>query len=127
MAPDTGIIRDPSTGNPIGFPSYSMFITENVPNDYKYVLTKKSNYGGKLLTEKVLSKLIRQDDVPGGKSLIKAFATGGYTGSWGPEGRMAMLHEKELVLNKQDTANILESVDMIRKITNAIDLRSINA
>jgi hypothetical protein len=38
------------------------------------------------------------------------FNTGGYTGSWGPEGKMAMLHEKEIVLNKTDTANLLESV-----------------
>jgi hypothetical protein len=41
---------------------------------------------------------------------VTAFDTGGYTGSWGPEGKMAMLHEKEIVLNKQDTANLLESV-----------------
>jgi hypothetical protein len=34
-------------------------------------------------------------------------ATGGYTGSWGPEGRVAMLHEKELVLNASDTSNFL--------------------
>jgi hypothetical protein len=33
--------------------------------------------------------------------------TGGYTGAWGPEGRIAMLHEKELVLNPDDTANFL--------------------
>jgi hypothetical protein len=31
------------------------------------------------------------------------FDTGGYTGKWGPEGKLATLHEKELVLNKQDT------------------------
>jgi hypothetical protein len=34
-------------------------------------------------------------------------ATGGYTGAWGATGRLAILHEKELVLNKQDTLNIL--------------------
>jgi hypothetical protein len=26
-------------------------------------------------------------------------ATGGYTGEWGPEGKLAILHEKEIVLN----------------------------
>ena len=31
------------------------------------------------------------------------FDTGGYTGQWGQEGKVAMLHEKELVLNKTDT------------------------
>jgi hypothetical protein len=32
-----------------------------------------------------------------------SFDTGGYTGVWGPEGKMAFLHEKELVLNASDT------------------------
>jgi hypothetical protein len=31
--------------------------------------------------------------------LIYEFNTGGYTGAWGPEGRLAVLHQKELVLN----------------------------
>jgi hypothetical protein len=31
--------------------------------------------------------------------LAGSYDTGGYTGSWGPEGKMAILHEKELVLN----------------------------
>jgi hypothetical protein len=29
--------------------------------------------------------------------------TGGYTGDWGPDGKIAMLHQKELVLNAEDT------------------------
>lgn len=45
------------------------------------------------------------------------FDTGGYTGAWGPEGRLAMLHEKELVLNADDTKNILSSVEIIREIS----------
>ena len=60
-------------------------------------------------------------------SLISAFDTGGYTGSWGPEGKMAMLHEKEIVLNKQDTANLLESVQLLRSILTTIDLQAANA
>ena len=43
--------------------------------------------------------------------------TGGYTGTWGPDGRVAMLHEKELVLNKEDTSNLLSAVGAIREIT----------
>ena len=42
--------------------------------------------------------------------------TGGYTGIWGSEGRLATLHEKELVLNKQDTVNILQAVDIVRSL-----------
>jgi hypothetical protein len=41
------------------------------------------------------------------------FNTGGYTGAWGSEGRLAMLHEKELVLNQDDTKNLLETVDVV--------------
>lgn len=45
-----------------------------------------------------------------------SFDTGGYTGDWGgDDGRFAMLHSKELVLNKDDTKNILEAVNMIRQ------------
>ena len=44
------------------------------------------------------------------------FDTGGYTGEWGSEGRAAVLHEKELVLNKADTANMLSIVSLVRDI-----------
>ena len=44
------------------------------------------------------------------------FDTGGYTGEWGSEGRAAVLHEKELVLNKADTANMLSIVGLVRDI-----------
>jgi hypothetical protein len=33
--------------------------------------------------------------------------TGGYTGTWGTAGKLAILHEKELVLNPDDTSNFL--------------------
>ena len=52
------------------------------------------------------------------------FKTGGYTGSWGDSGKLAMLHEKELVLNKEDTQNMLSSIKMVREIASEIDLRS---
>lgn len=48
------------------------------------------------------------------------FDTGGYTGAWGAEGRAAILHEKELVLNQQDTRNILAAVDIARQLENAL-------
>ena len=49
------------------------------------------------------------------------FDTGGYTGEWSngdKDGRLAWLHQKELVLNSMDTANILSVVDTVRDITN---------
>ena len=42
------------------------------------------------------------------------YDTGGYTGEWGPEGRWAMLHQKEIVLNKHDTENFLTAIDILR-------------
>ena len=58
------------------------------------------------------------------KNLNKAAsgATGMYTGDWsnsegmdGMGGKLAILHQKELVLNKSDTKNILEAVELARK------------
>ena len=57
-----------------------------------------------------------------------SFDTGGYTGNWNSlDGKLALIHEKELILNKQDTDNILSAVDMVRKITQMIDLNAISA
>ena len=47
---------------------------------------------------------------------IKEYKTGGYTGSWGDNGKLAVLHQKELVLNKEDTKNMLDAVSAIREI-----------
>ena len=46
-----------------------------------------------------------------------AYRTGGYTGEQGNDGRLAILHQKELVLNETDTANFLEGISMIRDMT----------
>ena len=43
-------------------------------------------------------------------------ATGMYTGSWGPSGKLAILHEKEIVLNKEDTKNFLDALDIVRSL-----------
>lgn len=43
------------------------------------------------------------------------FATGGYTGEF-DGAKLAFLHQKELVLNQEDTANILSAVDMVREM-----------
>jgi hypothetical protein len=58
---------------------------------------------------------------------LKKFDTGGYTGSWGSNGRLAMLHQKELVLNADDTSNMLQAIEIVRKIARVIDLNAANA
>ena len=52
---------------------------------------------------------------------VTAFDSGGYTGQWGEAGKLAMLHEKELVLNATDTENILQSVQILRSLSAALD------
>lgn len=51
------------------------------------------------------------------KSHTIGYATGGYTGSFDNEdGKLAFLHEKELVLNQEDTENILSAVSAVRTL-----------
>ena len=60
-------------------------------------------------------------------SQLQGYDTGGYTGAWGSYGKLAMLHEKELVLNAEDTENFLMSMDILNKIVSTIDLYSLNS
>ena len=52
----------------------------------------------------------------------KGYKSGGYTGDWsgqgvdGMGGRMAVLHQKELVLNESDTSNMLAAVEALRQM-----------
>lgn len=47
---------------------------------------------------------------------ISGYDTGGYTGEWNKDGKLAFLHQKELVLNEQDTKNMLNAVSIIRSL-----------
>ena len=54
--------------------------------------------------------------------------TGGYTGTWNSNegmsdaknGKLAVLHQKELILNADDTKNILAAVSIIRELSNSM-------
>lgn len=54
------------------------------------------------------------------------YDTGGYTGVWSDgyaganNGKLAWLHQKELILNANDTENILAAVQAVREITGAM-------
>lgn len=61
------------------------------------------------------------------KGDITALDTGGYTGSWGSYGKLAFLHEKELVLNQNDTSNLLDSMKLLDNIIQTIDLYTANS
>lgn len=51
---------------------------------------------------------------------MPSFDTGGYTGSWGSSGKLATLHEKELVLNATDTTNMLKAISLVRPISSLL-------
>lgn len=53
--------------------------------------------------------------------------TGGYTGEWGPEGRLAVLHEKEIVLNANDTQNLLRTMEVMDQLIKNIELQALQA
>ena len=57
----------------------------------------------------------------------KYYDTGGYTGAWGPEGKLAVLHEKELILNKHDTENFLTATNILREISDMLDNNALTA
>lgn len=54
------------------------------------------------------------------RSQLSGYDTGGYTGEWGNTGRLALLHQKELVLNKDDTKNLLSAVSVMRVLTDSL-------
>ncbi|MFR4987168.1 MAG: phage tail tape measure protein [Lachnospirales bacterium] len=62
----------------------------------------------------------------GQKIKIPTFGTGGYTGNFGNEGKLAVLHQKELVLNQNDTKNILNIVDIARNIIGSLNSIKLN-
>lgn len=57
---------------------------------------------------------------------FERFDTGGYTGSWydggldSKDGKLALLHQKELILNATDTENILAAVEAVRAFTDNV-------
>ena len=55
------------------------------------------------------------------KSQISGFDTGGITGNWaGDQGKLAILHKKEIVLNKNETKDFLAAIQTLRGIKDFI-------
>lgn len=82
-------------------------IVENINKGAKYPIAVKSTdsaYGW--LKENQLQK----------------YDTGGYTGDWnGEEGKPAILHKKELVLNADDTKNFLSAIKIVRDMESILE------
>lgn len=59
---------------------------------------------------------------------VEGYDTGGYTGNWNnKEGKLAVLHEKEIVLNKKDTENLLSAINVVRQMGSLLQGISDNA
>lgn len=57
---------------------------------------------------------------------LPQYDTGGYTGEWGPEGKLAWLHQKELVLNASQTEDLLMTMELLDSIIKQIDMMTMN-
>lgn len=81
---------------------------------------KKYNDGGAAIRAKGYKYFT---DVPESvwDELLLGFKTGGYTGDWGNGGKVALLHEKELVLNQEDTSNLLNTISFVREIVSTLE------
>ena len=86
---------------------------------FERIVSEINKLSGLTITE-------RNDRYSSAKSTINisSYDTGGYTGNWGNSGKLAMLHSKELVLNANDTANMLTAVQITRAMLDTIDLNA---
>lgn len=71
--------------------------------------------------------LVNYDSARYSSYSLLGYDTGGYTGSWGKDGKLALLHQKELVLNANDTENILQAVSAVRGIVDAMKSSSLQS
>ena len=51
-----------------------------------------------------------------GQAKLESFDSGGYTGIWGTNGRLAVLHEKEQIFNQDDTARLFNAAQILRTL-----------
>ena len=116
-----GNFRAYSTKKAFGFGPATQQVISLHPSKFKNGELKILQLGGVAANPRVLLSGVKgkikahwynMSDV---KKYFTGFDTGGYTGSWNNKnGKLAMLHQKEIVLNKQDTANFLQAVKLTR-------------
>lgn len=79
-----------------------------------YLVNQKNGYGALSKSNNINGAIawIKMDD-------IAAFEKGGFTGKF-KGGKLGILHEEELILNKSDTKNILTVVETVREMVNKL-------
>ena len=134
------IVVKPETGASVTINNVPTILL-SVPYGEEYVYTVSApgyiTQSGreKAMTHSIVKRisLTKKSSIGGGNAAhasnteMSLFDTGGYTGEWGSSGRIAMLHEKELVLNPPDTKNMLQTIGIVREIARSIDLNAISA
>lgn len=114
------------TGSGLGKNSGKIGLLGYMGTKDQYVTGGTSNtYNGIPSEADVVSVKQIKDTIKDGKyTSLWGFDTGGYTGSWDSSGRLAVLHQKEIVLNAHDTENFLAAVNIVRDIASKIDLKA---
>ena len=106
---------------------------KNENGDFAY---RRDEFGGQSKTsdlELIKVKSIKDFPLFGNTDKTKflnkyAYDTGGYTGDWSgstgeyKNGRWALLHPKELVLNRDDTKNFLTAIEGVRSMSDIISM-----
>lgn len=79
------------------------------------------DYAANMYTIEQIRQFLQQMGLP-------TFKSGGYTGSWGPSGRLAIIHEKELILNQDDTNSLINIIREYGKLksTNSMDILNLS-
>lgn len=89
---------------------------------YTYMGITTPELTGLSVTEAISKIRVREN-----QKNLASLDTGGYTGDWGTtDGRLAVLHQKELVLNQADTKNILSAVQTVRDISSSLEAGIMN-
>lgn len=85
-------------------------------SDPLYVVNRRGGYVALAKRNNIRDAIawVREQDVIGLK-------TGGFTGDWaGQDGKLALLHKKELVLNEKQTSHILDTAKIMDKVRRII-------
>lgn len=114
----TGYSKRQAYAKEKGYPDGAYEIAQEVVNDV-YTIPNKGNGS---FTNQVDAAIKHELEKAG-----YAFDTGGYTGEWGEDGRLALLHQKELVLNAADTQNMLSAVEIVRDLIQTLDLNALSS
>ncbi|MCY8823297.1 peptidoglycan DD-metalloendopeptidase family protein, partial [Bacillus atrophaeus] len=91
---------------------FSKFINSNMESIGKSI---SNNLIDKLKEASNALNTVTKGNTTGKK--VASFASGGYTGTGLGAGKLAFLHDEELILNKTDTKNMLRAVETVRELS----------